>query len=83
MAQVEDKLREATLKWFRYVKRRYENAQCGDVRGWLWIVSGKVEVDQSIVSEVIRQDMWQLDQLSENKTLDRRLWRKWITVVGR
>lgn len=46
VASVEAKIRKARLRWFDYVMRRSTNTQCRGVRGWLGLVSRKVEIDR-------------------------------------
>ncbi|XP_070005465.1 uncharacterized protein [Nicotiana sylvestris] len=82
MAPIEDKKCEARFRWFGHVRRRstddpvrkyerltFEGLQRG--RGRLKKKWG----------EVIMQDMTQL-QLIEDMTLDRKMWRSRIRVVG-
>ncbi|XP_070026368.1 uncharacterized protein [Nicotiana sylvestris] len=80
VAHVEAKMREAMLRWFGHVKRRSTNApvrRCerlalgGERRG-----RGRPKKSWG---EVIRRDMAQLE-LTEDRTLDRRVWR-WKTRV--
>ncbi|XP_060175999.1 uncharacterized protein LOC132606488 isoform X2 [Lycium barbarum] len=82
VASVEDKMREMRLRWFGHVKRRDIDApvrRCerlamdGFRRG-----RGR---PKKYWGEVIRQDMTQL-QLTEDMTLDRRVWRTHIRVEG-
>ncbi|XP_060179517.1 B3 domain-containing protein REM17-like isoform X4 [Lycium barbarum] len=82
VASVEDKMREARLRWFGHVKRRDTDApvrRCerlamdGFRRG-----RGR---PKKYWGEVIRHDMAQL-QLTEDMTLDRRVWRTHIRVEG-
>ncbi|XP_070046951.1 uncharacterized protein [Nicotiana tomentosiformis] len=81
VATIEDKIREARLKWFGHVRRRSTDAlvkrcerltleglrrgRCRPKKRW---------------GEVIRQDMAQL-QLTEDMTLDRKIWRSRIRVA--
>ncbi|XP_060191168.1 uncharacterized protein LOC132620753 [Lycium barbarum] len=82
VASVEDKMREARLRWFWHVKRRGIDApvqRCerlaldGFRRG-----RGR---PKKYWGEVIRQDL-ALFQITEDMTLDRRLWRAQIRVEG-
>ncbi|KAK4353468.1 hypothetical protein RND71_028986 [Anisodus tanguticus] len=82
VASVEDKMREARLRWFGHVQRRDMDApvrRCerlamdGFRRG-----RGR---PKKYWGEVIRRDMAQV-QLTEDMTLDRRLWRTQIRVEG-
>ncbi|XP_059285302.1 uncharacterized protein LOC132038635 [Lycium ferocissimum] len=82
VASVEDKMREVRLRWFGHVKRRDTDApmrRCerlamdGFRRG-----RGR---PKKYWGEVIRHDMAQL-QLTEDMTLDRRIWRTPIRVEG-
>ncbi|KAK4364064.1 hypothetical protein RND71_015422 [Anisodus tanguticus] len=82
VASVEDKMREARLRWFGHVQRRDMDApvrRCerlamdGFRRG-----RGR---PKKYCGEVIRRDMAQV-QLTEDVTLDRGLWRTQIRVEG-
>ncbi|VFQ73049.1 unnamed protein product [Cuscuta campestris] len=82
MAPVEDKLREARLRWFGHVRRRDVDApvrRCeritviGGSRG-----RGRPRRNWK---EVIRQDLGLLT-LTEDMALDRNLWRTRIRVAG-
>ncbi|VFQ58342.1 unnamed protein product [Cuscuta campestris] len=82
MASVEDKLREARLRWFGHVRRRDADApvrRCeritviGGSRG-----RGRPRKNWK---EVIRQDLGLLD-LTEDMALDRNLWKTRIRVAG-
>ncbi|OIT08557.1 hypothetical protein A4A49_18166 [Nicotiana attenuata] len=82
VAPMDDKMREARLRWFGHVKRRSLDAtvrRCerlalvGTRRG-----RGR---PKKYWGEVIRQDMARL-QISEDMALDRKLWRSIIKVVG-
>ncbi|VFR01490.1 unnamed protein product [Cuscuta campestris] len=82
MAPVEDKLREARLRWFGHVRRRDADApvrRCeritvfGGSRG-----RGRPKKNWK---EVIRQDLGLLT-LTEDMALDRNLWRTRIRVAG-
>ncbi|VFQ98440.1 unnamed protein product [Cuscuta campestris] len=82
MAPVEDKLREARLRWFGHVRRQDVDApvrRCeritviGGSRG-----RGRPKKNWE---EVIRQDLGLLD-LTEDMALDRNLWRTMIRVAG-
>ncbi|XP_070008330.1 uncharacterized protein [Nicotiana sylvestris] len=82
VAPVEAKMREARLRWFRHVKRRRADApvrRCerlaleGERRG-----RGRPKKSWG---EVIRRDIALLN-LTEDMTLDRRVWRLKIRVEG-
>ncbi|XP_070013916.1 uncharacterized protein [Nicotiana sylvestris] len=81
MTPIEDKMREAWLRWFGHVRRRSTDApvmRCErltleDLR------RGKSRPKKRW-GEVIRQDTKQL-QLTEDMTLDRKLWRSMIRVI--
>ncbi|KAF3651997.1 Ataxin-3 -like protein [Capsicum annuum] len=82
VASVEDKIREVRLRWFGHVMRRGTDApvrRCerlaldGFKRG-----RGR---PKKYWREVIRRDMEQL-RLTEDMTLDRKVWRKSIRVEG-
>ncbi|XP_070003183.1 uncharacterized protein [Nicotiana sylvestris] len=82
VAPIEDKMWEARLRWFGHVQRRSPDVpvrRCerleveGNRRG-----RGR---PKKYWGEVIRHDMARL-QISEDMTLDRKLWRSSIKVVG-
>ncbi|XP_070018082.1 uncharacterized protein [Nicotiana sylvestris] len=81
VAPIDDKMRETRLRWFGHVQRRSLDApirRCeqlalvGTRRG-----RGK---PRKYWGEVIRWDMARL-QISEDMTLDRKLWRSSIKIV--
>ncbi|KAM3269850.1 hypothetical protein P3S67_029756 [Capsicum chacoense] len=82
VASVEDKMREVILRWFGHVMRRDTGApvrRCETVAmdGFRWD-RGR---PKKYWREVIRHDMEQL-QLTEDMTLDRKVWRMRIRVDG-
>ncbi|XP_060210151.1 uncharacterized protein LOC132637024 [Lycium barbarum] len=82
IASVEDKMREARLRWFGHVMRRDENAP---VRRCERLASDGFRRGRGrpkkYWGEVIRQDMAHF-LLTEDMTLDRRVWRAHIRVKG-
>ncbi|XP_070004357.1 uncharacterized protein [Nicotiana sylvestris] len=82
VAPVEDKMREARLRWFGHIQRRsidvpvrrYERLAVVDTRRGI----GR---PKKYWGEVIRQDMARL-RITEDMTLDRELWRSSIKVIG-
>ncbi|VFQ87461.1 unnamed protein product [Cuscuta campestris] len=82
MAPVEDKLREARLRWFGYV--RWQDADAPVRRcERITVIGGSRERCRPMKNwkEVIRQDLGLLD-LTEDMTLDRNLWKTRIRVAG-
>ncbi|XP_070036951.1 uncharacterized protein [Nicotiana tomentosiformis] len=82
VASMEDKMRESRLRWFRHVKRRSIDApvrRCESL-DMESLRRGRGR-PKKYWGEVIRQDMALL-QLTENMTLDRRVWRSRINVEG-
>ncbi|XP_070003760.1 uncharacterized protein [Nicotiana sylvestris] len=82
MAPIDDKMQEARFRWFRYVQRRSPDAPVR--RCERLVVEGTRKgrgQPKKYWGEVIRQDMTRL-QISEDMTLDKKLWRSSITVVG-
>ncbi|XP_070020690.1 uncharacterized protein [Nicotiana sylvestris] len=82
VAPIDDKMREARLRWFRHVQRRSPDAPVRRCKRL--VVEGTRRGrgrPKKYWREVIRQDMARL-QISEDMTLDRKLWRSSITVVG-
>ncbi|XP_055821984.1 uncharacterized protein LOC129890457 [Solanum dulcamara] len=82
VASVEEKMREVRLRWFGHVKMRDNDAsvrRCERlaIDGFR---RGK-ERPKKYWGELIRQDMAQ-SQLTEDMTLDRRLWRNKIRIIG-
>ncbi|KAF3674291.1 hypothetical protein FXO37_06460 [Capsicum annuum] len=80
--RLEDKMREARLRWFGHVKRRGTDApvrRCEKLAldDFRW---GKSRPKKYWI-EVIRRDMKQL-QLTEDMTLDRKIWRTQIRIEG-
>ncbi|KAF3625481.1 putative polygalacturonase-like [Capsicum annuum] len=83
IASVEDKMREVRLRWFGYVMRRGSDAPVRRCK--ILTVDGFRRGrgrSKKYWREVIRHDMEQL-QLTENMTLDRKVWRTRIRVKGR
>ncbi|XP_060169387.1 agamous-like MADS-box protein AGL8 homolog isoform X2 [Lycium barbarum] len=80
VASVEDKMREARLRWFGHVMRRDTNAP---VRRCERLVMDVFRRDRDrpkkYWGEVIRQDMAHL-KLTEDMTLDMRVWRTQISM---
>ncbi|KAF3685402.1 putative xyloglucan glycosyltransferase 5-like [Capsicum annuum] len=82
VASVEDKMREVRLRWFDHVLRRGFDAplrRC-DTLATDGFRRGRGR-PKEYWREVIRHDMEQL-QLTEDMTLDRKVWRKHIRVEG-
>ncbi|WMV26024.1 hypothetical protein MTR67_019409, partial [Solanum verrucosum] len=80
VAPVVDKLREARLRWFGYVKRRCADAPVRRCEGL--VVEGTRRGrgrPRKYWGEVIRQDLAQL-HITEDMTLDRKEWRSRIKV---
>ncbi|KAM3341558.1 hypothetical protein P3S68_026524 [Capsicum galapagoense] len=82
VASVEDKMREGKLGWFEHVMRRHADAPVRRCE--------RLALDgfrrsrgrpKKYWREVIRHDMEQL-QLTEDMTLDRKVWRLQIRVEG-
>ncbi|XP_070008739.1 uncharacterized protein [Nicotiana sylvestris] len=83
VASVEDKMRKSRLRWFEHVKRRSIDAlirRCERLAMESSLRRGRGR-PKKYWGEVIRQDMALL-QLTENMTLDRRVWRSRIKVEG-
>jgi len=82
VAPMEDKMREARLRYFRHVKRRSLDAP---VRRCEWLALTGMRRGRGrpkkYWGEVIRQDMVRM-QISEDMALDRKVWRSSIRVVG-
>ncbi|XP_070050827.1 uncharacterized protein [Nicotiana tomentosiformis] len=82
VAFVEDKMRESRMRWFVHVKRRSIDAL---VRRCERLAMESLRRGRGRPNkywgEVIRQDMALL-QLTEDMTLDRRVWRSKIKVEG-
>ncbi|XP_075091534.1 uncharacterized protein LOC107779112 [Nicotiana tabacum] len=80
VAPVEDKMREARLRWFGHIKRRSIEAPVSRCER-LASVSSKRGRDRPKKSwgDVIRRDMVRLE-LIEDMTLDKRVWRSRIRV---
>ncbi|VFQ77838.1 unnamed protein product [Cuscuta campestris] len=82
MAPVEDKLREARLRWLGHVRRRDADApvrRCERIT----VIGGSRRRGRPKKNweEVIRHDLGLLD-LTEDMALDRNLWRTRIRVAG-
>ncbi|KAF3616363.1 putative protein phosphatase 2C 47-like [Capsicum annuum] len=69
VTSVEDKMREVRLRWFGHVMKRGIDAPGRGMPKNYW-------------REVIRHDMEQL-QLTEDMSLDRKVWRMWVRVEGK
>ncbi|VFQ69868.1 unnamed protein product [Cuscuta campestris] len=82
MAPVEDKLREARLRWLGHVRRRDADAPVRRCERTT-VLGGSMGRGRPKKNweEVIRQDLGLLD-LTEDMTLDRNLWRTRIRVAG-
>ncbi|XP_070010773.1 uncharacterized protein [Nicotiana sylvestris] len=82
VASVEDKMRETRLRWFGHVKRRNIDAP---VRRYERLAMESLRRGRGrpkkYWGEVIIHDMALL-QLTEDMTLDRRVWRSMIKVEG-
>jgi len=82
VAPMEDKMREARLRWFGHVKGRSMDApvrRCERLA--LTSIRRGRGRSKKYWGEVIRQDMMRI-QISEDMTLDRKSWRSSIRVVG-
>ncbi|XP_070036192.1 uncharacterized protein [Nicotiana tomentosiformis] len=80
VAPIDDKMREARLRWFGHIHRRSPDAP---VRCEQLVVEGKRRGrgrPKKYWGKVIRQDMARL-QISEDMALDRKMWRSSIRVV--
>ncbi|XP_047252924.1 uncharacterized protein LOC124887373 [Capsicum annuum] len=82
VASVEDKMQEVRLRWFGHVMRRSRDVPVRRYEGFALdcFKRGKGR-PKKYWREVIRRDMKQL-LLSEDMTLDRKVWRKNIRVEG-
>ncbi|OIT33527.1 hypothetical protein A4A49_14946 [Nicotiana attenuata] len=82
VAPIDDKMREARLRWFGHVQRRSPDAP---VRMCEQLVMEGTRRGRrrpkKYWEEVIRQDMTRL-QIFEDMTLDRKMWRSSIRVIG-
>ncbi|XP_075080138.1 uncharacterized protein LOC142165497 [Nicotiana tabacum] len=82
VAPIEDRMREARLRWFSHVRRR--NTDASVRRCKRLTLEARAYRDRSRPNkrweEVIRQDMTQL-QLIEDITLDKKAWRSRIRVI--
>nr|XP_016478590.1 PREDICTED: uncharacterized protein LOC107799961 [Nicotiana tabacum] len=82
MAPVDEKMREARLRWFGHVRRRSPDAPVRSCER-LAVVGmrrGRGR-PKRCWGEVIRHDMARM-RVSEDMTLDRKVWRSSIRVVG-
>ncbi|XP_070017308.1 uncharacterized protein [Nicotiana sylvestris] len=82
VALIDDKMREARLKWFGHIQRRILDAPVR--RCERLVVEGTRRgrgCPKKYWGEVIMQDMARL-KISEDMTLDRKMWRLSISVVG-
>ncbi|XP_070015452.1 uncharacterized protein [Nicotiana sylvestris] len=81
VALIDDKMREARLKWFGHIQRRSPDAPIR--RRDRLVVEGMRRGrgrPKKYWREVIRQDMARL-QIFEDMTLDRKMWRSSIRVI--
>ncbi|XP_070005520.1 uncharacterized protein [Nicotiana sylvestris] len=82
VAPNDDKMREARLRWFGHVQRRRPYAP---VRRCERLVVEETrrgrERPKKYWGEMIRHDMARL-QISEDMTLDKKLWKSSIKVIG-
>ncbi|XP_070015342.1 uncharacterized protein [Nicotiana sylvestris] len=79
---MEDKMREARLRWFGHMKRRSLDApvrRCERLA--LTGMRRGRRRPKKYLGEVIRRDMVRM-QISEDMVFDRKLWRSSISVVG-
>ncbi|VFR02670.1 unnamed protein product [Cuscuta campestris] len=80
MAPVEDKLREARLRWFGHVRRRDADAPVRRCERITVIGRSRGRLRKNW-KEVIRQDLGLLN-LTEDMALDRNLWKTRIRLAG-
>ncbi|XP_070057622.1 uncharacterized protein [Nicotiana tomentosiformis] len=83
VAPIEDKMREARLRWFGHMKRRSTDASVRRCERLTLegLRRGRGRPKKKWGKVIIRQDMTQL-QLTVDLTLDRKVWRSRIRVVG-
>ncbi|XP_070026616.1 uncharacterized protein [Nicotiana sylvestris] len=82
VAPIEDKMREARLRWFRHIQRRSTDAPVRRCERLVVVGMRRGRVrPKKYWGDVIRQDLARL-RITEDMTLDRELWRSNIKVVG-
>ncbi|XP_070041028.1 uncharacterized protein [Nicotiana tomentosiformis] len=80
MTPMDDKMREARLRWFRHVRRRSLDALVGSCERLALVGTRRGRWrPKKYWGEVIRQDMARLQIFEE---LDKKVWRSSIKVVG-
>ncbi|XP_070007691.1 uncharacterized protein [Nicotiana sylvestris] len=82
VAPIDDKMREARLRWFGHIQRRSPYAPV--MRCERLVVEGMRRgrgQPKKYWGDVIRQDTVRL-QIFEDMTLDRKMWRSSIRIVG-
>nr|XP_016515887.1 PREDICTED: uncharacterized protein LOC107832536 [Nicotiana tabacum] len=82
VAPVDEKMREARLMWFGHVRRRSPDAPVRSCERLAVVGASRGRGrPKRYWGEVIRQDMAKM-RISEDMTLDRKVWRSSIRVVG-
>ncbi|XP_070025856.1 uncharacterized protein [Nicotiana sylvestris] len=82
VAPLEDKMREARLRWFGHIQRRSTDAPVRRCERLALVGTRRgIGRPKKYWGEVIRQDIALL-RITENMALDRKLWRSSIKVVG-